>query len=155
MQIEAKHHRAARILAKGGTGPEACRAAGTSPATLTRWKRAPEFQQLIDQYRDPMETAAAKAGDPDHVGEYRSVAEFEEELVLKLGGLLQKMEAVISRELEIMVGGDDPELHPREIPKWLNAFCSGLSTLQTGHDRKTGYGVVITELEKILESESS
>lgn len=154
MEFDGRHHRAAKALAKGSSGPEACKIAGVSPATLTRWKRAPEFQQLIDSYRDPMEEAAAKAGNPNHVDQYRDVAEYEEQLTLKLGTMLERLGGFLLRELESMDKGDEPAIHPREISKLLSNYCSGLATLQTGNDRKTGYSVVIAELEKIIAADS-
>ena len=151
MRFCEKHHRAARSLANGASERAAARESGASESSILRWKKDPDFRQLVLKY-SPAIQAAMSASGHGLVDLYELLPEKESRLIARLETLLENLGSILGECLDEVNVADIP---PRQIPNLFKAYVEGLNTLQAAHDRLTGYKLIARELGDIITAKES
>lgn len=150
--LEECHHIAAEALATGSTVKRAAAAVGISESTLLRWKREKPFQDLIDHYRPATRVNRAINAQRENYDLLQEARDAEILLTVELRDALEKVISIIKTRLDCMDKQEIEELAVRHLSPLLKIVGDGLGILQSSHDRLSGYGLLMKELEAILES---
>lgn len=153
--LEERHHTAAEAIATGSTLKAAGKLAGVSESTVIRWKREAAFRDLIEHYRPASRVDRAVQSQQENFDLLQEARDAEILLTVELREALEKVIAIIKRRLNSMSEDEVDELAVRHLSPLLKIVGDGLTILQTSHDRMTGYGMLIRELEAILESKQA
>ena len=153
--LEEKHYIAAELLATGSTNKAAGKAAGVSEASILRWKRVDRFRDLIEHFRPANRVDRAVQAQKENFDLLQEARDAEILLTVELRDALEKVIGIIKKRLDTMSEVEIEELAIRHLSPLLKIVGDGLSILQTSHDRMTGYGMLIKELESILESKQA
>jgi len=145
MELEPKHYAAAKTLGRGGTEREAAAAANVSLASITRWKRQPEFTAAILAVSDPVRTAIATHATMADV--FELIPERESKLVLKLERIALKLGEILESRLDELEPSID-DIPTRLLPQFLRAYIECVSAIQATLDRLSGYDLIVQELGK-------
>jgi transposase len=154
LKIEEKHHRAARSLANGNTEKKAATAAGVSPASIARWKRRDEFKALIHQYSEPLRTAIESANAPDTFDLFELIPKQELAIIADLQRVVEKLGSTVLKRLGSLSDDEVGEIPTRLIPSFVKCFIDATDALQKANDRRSGYELIVNELEKIIEKDN-
>lgn len=153
--LQKRHHTVAKALAEGTTNKRAGRLIGVSESTVIRWKREPDFQDLIYEYTPENQVFEAIQAENENFDLLQEAREAEILLTVELRDALEKTVEVVKRRLNGMSEDEMDEMPIRNISPLLKLVSDGLATLQSSHDRLTGYGVIIKEMESILEKRNA
>lgn len=126
-------------------------AAGVSDSTIFRWKRDPDFDALVEFYREPMRQAIATSASPGYLESYTSIPAREAPLVRELEIMMRRLSEIVVARLQSVTDDDVQEMPLRLIPTFFRAYVDGLNLLQEIHDRESGYDLVVAELGKLIE----
>ena len=151
MKFTQRHHRAAKALANGASLSRAASESDVSEMSITRWKREPDFQQLVLKY-SPAIQAAMTASGHSFIDLYELIPSKESHLIEGLEKMLQKLRRILSECLDEVNVADIP---PRQIPNLIKSYCDALQLLQQSHDRVTGYELIARELGDIITAKES
>ena len=154
LKIEEKHHRAAKLLANGNTEKKAATAAGVSPASIARWKRRAEFKALIHQYSEPLRTAIESANGPDNFDLFELIPKQELAIIADLKRVAEKLGSTILTRLGSLSDDEIGEIPTRLIPSFIKCFIDVGDAVQRANDRRSGYELIVSELEKIIEKDN-
>jgi hypothetical protein len=155
MKITERHHRAAKLLAKGTTEVKTAAAVGVSGASISRWKRDDEFRALIIRYAEPLRAAVVATATPENLDLFDQIPAAESNLIADLEAILNQLSQLLIKRLGSITDTEIEELPIRLIPSFVRAYTEGLESLQSAHDRHSGYALVVDELGKILEAKSN
>lgn len=150
--LEEKHHVVASALATGSTIKAAGKLIGVSDATVTRWKRHQVFLDLIEHYRPANRIDRAVQAQQENHDLLQEARDAEILLTAELRDALEQVIGIIKKRLDCMTEDEIEELAVRHLSPLLKIVGDGLGILQQSHDRLTGYGMMLKELENILES---
>lgn len=150
--LEEKHHLAAEALATGNTLKAAGKLAGVSEASVIRWKRQQVFLDLIEHYRPAARVDRAINAQKENYDLLQEARDAEILLTVELRDALEKVISIIKTRLDCMDKQEIEELAVRHLSPLLKIVGDGLGILQSSHDRLSGYGLLMKELEAILES---
>ncbi len=150
--LEQKHHLVAEALANGKTNKAAGQLVDVSESSVIRWKRRQDFRDLIEHYRPASRVAQVVQAQQHNYDLLKEARDAEILLTVELRNALEKVIGVISKRLEHMSDEEMENLAIRHLSPLLKVVGEGLGIVQLSHDRFTGYGLLIKELEAILES---
>lgn len=151
-QLEAVHHTAAQMLAAKHTVKAVAEACQTSEATIYRWKRFQHFRDLIEHYTPASQVEQAIAARSENFDLIQEARDAELLLTAELRESLEKLIGIVRRRLDAMSESEIDSLAIRHLSPLLKCFSDGINILQSSHDRLTGYGQLMRELESIIES---
>lgn len=151
MKFTERHHKAAKALANGASERVAASESGVTSMSITRWKREPDFRQLILKYSPAIQAAMTTSGH-SFIDLYELIPDKESHLIEGLEKMLEKLRRILNECLHEVNVADIP---PRQIPALFKAYVEGLNTLQAAHDRVTGYELIARELGDIITAKES
>lgn len=134
------------MVASGEKNRAICEQLDIGESTLLRWKRRSDFRALVADRAIVVESVNDAS-----IEILENARDDELVLMVELREALEQMARVIGARLKNMTDDEISELPTRLIPTFLNSFTDGLGSLQTAHDRLTGYGLLLKELGVILE----
>lgn len=148
--LEEKHHTAAEALANGATNKAAGKLVGLSDSMMIRWKRHKRFRDLIEHYRPASRVDRAVQAQSENFDLLQEARDAEILLTSQLRDALERLIEVINTRLEGLTEKEIEDMAIRHLSPLLKVFGDGVGMLQNSHDRLTGYGTMIKELEAIL-----
>jgi hypothetical protein len=154
LKIEEKHHKAAKLLGNGATEKKAANAAGVSLASIARWKRKTEFQELITQYSEPLATAIESANGADNLELFELIPAEELAIIADLKRVAEKLGSTVLKRLGSLSDDEINEIPTRLIPSFIKCFIDVGDAIQKANDRRSGYELIVAELEKIIEKDN-
>lgn len=154
LKITAKHHEAAKLLANGTTEKKAAETVGVSPASICRWKRQEEFKALMIRYAEPLRAAVASTATPENLDLFDLIPAQESALLADLQRIVEKLGSTVLGRLATLSEDEVAEIPTRLIPSFVKCFVDALDALQKANDRRSGYELIICELEKIIEKDN-
>lgn len=150
--LDPVHHQAAELLANGHTVKATAKRTGASEATIYRWKRHKRFTDLIESYTPASQVIRAISERKENFDLITEARNAELLLTAELRDALEQIILVIKQRLEAMTEEERDGLAIRHLSPLLKCYSDGIGILQNCHDRLTGYGMLIKELESIIES---
>ena len=154
LKITEKHHEAAKLLANGTTEKKAAAAVNVSPASISRWKRQEEFKALMIRYAEPLRAAVKSTATPENLDLFDLIPAQESALIADLQRIVEKLGSTVLGRLATLSEDEISEIPTRLIPSFVKSFIDALDALQKANDRRSGYELIISELEKIVEKDS-
>lgn len=147
------HAKAAEVLNNGGTFKQASIASNVPKSTIHKWSQNdPEFQKLL-KAKCPEDRVEAllfsQLREKKELEEYRDC---ELLLTARLSEKLERFAGIIAMRLEELTVREIRDIPVRLLPQLLKSFADGLETLQTCHDRISGYHVLLSTIEKQISS---
>ena len=153
--LNQNHHDTAKLVAKGISNKQIVKHIGISESTLLRWKREPRFKELIQSYLPKGRIDEAVQAQQQNYNLLLDARESEMILTAELRESLEKVIAIIKERLESMEEEEIKDLPLRLLSPLIKCFADGFDLVQRSHDRLTGYGLLIKQLEDILEGDNS
>jgi hypothetical protein len=152
--FDDRHRIAAQSLATSPVIRVAARAAECSPSSVLRWRRLPEFQELIHAYTPEgreQQLVEAITKQKENLELIKAAEEDELLITADLQELIEKMLGILKKRLDGLGESEIQDIPIRLISPLMGVVIDATKLLQTSNDRLTGYGVVLAEIEKILE----
>lgn len=153
-ELEAVHHQAAEMLATKHTVKAVAEACQVGEATIYRWKRFERFRLLIKHYTPANQVELAISERQENFDLISEARDAELLLTAELRESLEKLIGIIKRRLDVMSESEIDQLALRHLSPLLKVFSDGIGILQSSHDRLTGYGQLMRQLEEIIEKNS-
>lgn len=151
MALDNRQKQAAKLLGEGATNRQTAHAVNLSESTILRWKRLDEFKELVAKNTPKGKVVEALSSQAENMQALELAKESEIILATELRELLERLSEVIGKRLSNLDDDEISEIPIRLLPTLFNAFTQGIETLQTGHDRLSGYKLILDELSKILD----